>query len=132
MPKFKGRCDVIGLSSHISGAGPLGWTHISDGVILPFAEIDCESIRDFIQRRLLRMPVESHEAAFGRALGRVVAHELYHIFANTVRHSACGVGKPKFSIEELLSPEFRFGAQESFALKSGKAHSALAWAAFRR
>ena len=125
---FKGRCDVTGLSPHGSDPGPLGWTHISDGVILPFAEVDCQSLRGFIQRRLLRMPAVGREAAYGRALGRVLAHELYHIFANTTRHGSCGVGKSKFTAEELLSPEFQLAEGESSALQRANLYAKFAWA----
>jgi hypothetical protein len=129
---FKGRCDVTGLNANTSYDGPLGWTEISDGVILPFAEVDCQSVRDFIQRQLLRMPPESREATYGRALGRVLAHELYHIFANTTSHSSCGVGKAKFTVQDLVSPEFLFERRESLTLKGSKAYAALQWAAFGR
>ena len=101
---FKGRCDVAGLNPHGSDTGPLGWTHISDGAILPFADIDCRGVRGFIQKQLLAVPVESREEAYGRALGRVLAHELYHIFANTTRHSACGVGKSKYTVQDRCPP----------------------------
>ncbi|HUI55691.1 MAG TPA: hypothetical protein VLY04_12010 [Bryobacteraceae bacterium] len=122
---FKGRCDVAGLTSHESKAGPLGWTHISDGAILPFADVDCTGMRDFIQRQLLAVRFEDREEAFGRALGRVLAHELYHIFANTTRHGVCGVGKSAYSVEELLSRDFQFQERESLALKASQAHIAL-------
>jgi len=122
---LKGRCDVAGLTRHGSNPGPLGWTHISGGVILPFAEVDCQGIRGLIQKQLITMGAESREEAFGRALGRVVAHELYHIFAKTARHSSSGVGKSKFSVQELLSPDFRFAARESLALKTSNVHAAL-------
>jgi hypothetical protein len=129
---FKGRCDVAGLSPHSSNPGPLGWTHVSDGVILPFAQVDCEGIRGFLQKELLTMPAEGREEVYGRALGRVLAHELYHIFANTAAHGSCGVGKSRYTVQELLSPEFRFEARESLALKSSKAHGALEWTALGR
>jgi hypothetical protein len=129
---FKGRCDVAGLTPHNSDPGPLGWTHISDGLILPFAGVDCQGIRGFIQKQLLTMPAENREEAYGRAIGRVLAHELYHIFANTTRHSARGLGKSKYTVQELLSPEFRFEARESLAPRSSKSHAALEWAAFGR
>ena len=78
------------------------------------------------------MPAEDREEAYGRALGRVLAHELYHIFANTAAHSSSGAGKSKFTVQELLSPEFVFEGRESPALKSSKANGALEWAAFGR
>ena len=129
---FKGRCDAAGLSPHSSNPGPLGWTHVSNGVILPFAEVNCQGIRGFIQRDLLAVPAEDREEVYGRALGRVLAHELHHIFAKTAAHNSSGVGKSKFTVQELLSPEFVFEGRESPALKSSKAHGALEWAAFGR
>ena len=122
---FKGRCDVTGLNPHGSDTGPLGWTAISDGVILPFAGVDCQRIRGFLQRQLLRMPAESREEAYGRALGRVLAHELYHVFAKTINHGSCGVGKSKFTVEELLSVSLQFDAGESLALRTSETHTAL-------
>ncbi|MFZ0934926.1 MAG: hypothetical protein WB579_12065 [Bryobacteraceae bacterium] len=126
---FKGRCDIAGLTPHASNPGPLGWTHVSNGVILPFAEVDCQRIRGFTQKQLLTMPAEDREKVYGRALGRVLAHELYHIFANTAAHSSSGVGKSKYTVQDLLSPKFQFEGRESLALKRNKAYDALEWAA---
>jgi hypothetical protein len=124
--KFKGRCDVSGLIAHDSNSGPLGWTHVSDGVILPFADVDCSSVRGFVQKELLFSHPEEREQLFGRALGRVLAHELYHIFANTKRHGSEGVGREFYSVHDLLSSDFQFQARESMALINSKAHAALA------
>src|SRR4051812_21831949 len=79
---FKGRCDAAALSPKEGHPGALGWTHVSDGEILPFSDIDCDRIRLFVQKELLYVRPAQRETSFGRALGRVVAHELYHIFAN--------------------------------------------------
>jgi len=123
---FKGRCDLAGLSPHESTAAPLGWTHISEGVILPFADVDCDAVRGFIQKQLLRVPAQDREQDFGRALGRVLAHELYHIFANTTRHGSDGVGREYYNVQDLLTADFQFEARESAALKNSQAHTALA------
>src|SRR4051794_20455165 len=37
---FKGRCDVHNLVPRNGVPGALGWTHVSDGAILPFADVD--------------------------------------------------------------------------------------------
>jgi hypothetical protein len=84
--EFKGHCDVTGLLPHDSNPGPLGWTHLSEGVILPFAMVDCSAVRTFIQRELMNLPDAGE--AFGGALGRVLAHEAYHVFANTAQHGS--------------------------------------------
>src|SRR5579872_472485 len=77
---FKGACALTDLSPMEVYPGPLGWTHMSDGEILPFSDINCDGIRVFVQRDLLRLPVAIREAVYGRAIARVLAHELYHIF----------------------------------------------------
>ena len=123
---FKGRCNVANLLPRNANPGPLGWTHISDGVILPFADVDCEAVRNFIQRRLLAVRTEDRPQVFGRALGRVLAHELYHIFANTTRHGSEGVGREFYSVQDLVTADFHFQARETMALKTSKAHDALA------
>src|SRR5262249_15335041 len=90
---FKGRCDVTGLAARAAVPGALGWTHVSDGVILPFSDIDCDRIRVFLQRELLFLKADTREEAFGRAIGRVLAHELYHIVAQTAHHPSGGCGR---------------------------------------
>lgn len=117
MVNFKGRCDIGGLAASLTRSTALGWTHVSDGVILPFSDVDCDRIRAFVQKGLLSLPRKDREATFGRAMGRVLAHELYHVFANTARHGSCGVGKASYSVEDLLSPQFRFEERESRALR---------------
>jgi len=123
---FKGRCDIDGLLPRDQNPGPLGWTSISDGVILPFADVDCSAVRNFIQRELLETRAGARATAFGRALGRVLAHELYHIFANTTRHGAEGVAREFYTARDLLAADFQFQAKESLALLHSKAHAALA------
>ncbi len=115
---FKGTCSTANLNTHAGNPGALGWTHVSDGVILPFSDIDCDRIRVFLQRELHYQDPEVRDALFGRAVGRVLAHELYHIFANTSRHGSCGVGKAAYSVQELLSNDFRFEDRETKELRA--------------
>jgi hypothetical protein len=123
--QFEGRCDVARLGSRDENPGPLGWTHVSDGVILPFANVDCGAIRGFIQKELLDTRAGIRAAAFGRALGRVLAHELYHIFANTKRHGTDGVAREFYSARDLMTADFQFQAKEFAALVNSRAHAAL-------
>lgn len=122
---FKGRCEVSGLLPRATNPGALGWTHVSDGNILPFSDIECDRIREFIQKDLLAVHPEEREDAYGRAVARVVAHELYHIFANTSHHGSFGVGKSAYTAQELLSDDFQFEAKESMALRNSKARELL-------
>jgi len=123
---FRGRCDADGLAAHATRhIGALGWTHVSDGNILPFSDVDCDSVRHFLSDGLYLLRAPAREIAYGRALGRVLAHELYHIFADTKHHGSCGVAKEAYSVNDLLSNEFHFQDRESQALRTGKAHTIL-------
>jgi len=123
---FKGRCDISSLGVRSIQPGALGWTHVSDGNILPFSDVDCDRIRGFIQGALQMISKEDREEAFGRAVGRVLAHELYHIFANSQKHGSCGVTKESYTVQDLMSDEFGFTDSASVALRAGKTHAALA------
>ena len=117
---FRGHCDVNGSQSRSGNPGALGWTHVSDGVILPFSDVDCDRIRQFLQKEILQEPAGERYDSYGRAIARVLAHELYHIFANTEKHGSCGVGKSSYSVRELLSDNFQFEERNSTALKKSK------------
>jgi hypothetical protein len=114
---FRGRCDTMGLTSRSIIPPALGWTHISDGVILPFSEVDCDRVRDFVQKSLLVEAQAVRDELFGRALARVLAHELYHVFAQTTHHVSCGVAKAAYTVSDLLNPEFEFEKLETGLFK---------------
>lgn len=123
---FKGRCDGD-FDSNASGGRvtALGWTHVSDGVILPFTDIDCDSIARFLHRGLISIQPSHRPEALGRAMGRVLAHELYHIFADTKHHAAGGIAKSAYTVRELLSNDFHFMDKEAQTLRTSKVHTAL-------
>ncbi len=115
--KFLGRCDADGLTMKPEHPGALGWTHVSDGVILPFADVDCDRIRMFVQKDLMFVHAPEREQVYGRAIARVLAHELYHIFTHTAHHASEGVGKSAFTVQELLSDDFQFHGKEAGMLR---------------
>jgi hypothetical protein len=97
----------------------LGLTHVSDGQILPFSEVDCDKIRSMVGPELERHNRLHTEQLFGRALGRVLAHELYHILAKTTQHAGKGVAKSTLSVSELLSGKLRFERGDSDRIRRG-------------
>src|SRR5262249_42510652 len=100
---FDGSCAASNAPSAPALAGDnsssLADTSISDGRILPFFHIDCEKV--------VRM-LGGHPdgGMLGRALARVIAHELYHIIGNTKNHHDTGVAKAVFSLKDLTTPRF--------------------------
>jgi len=63
---------------------------------------------------------------YGRALGRVVAHELYHIFAATETHGKDGVARSFHTRRDLTGKQFRFSQKETAALHDIKWRALLA------
>jgi len=100
---FSGRCQVLLSADNSHLDNRLGWTHISEGVVLPFAEVDCDAVRAFVLKQLFGLPAEAREKVLGRALGRVMVHELLHVFAKTTHHSSQGVDQAAFTVKELLA-----------------------------
>ena len=115
---FRGDCTADVLTDAGSG-GALGWTHVTDGVVLPFTEVDCGRIRGFLRRELLRVDPRERDRDLARAVGRVTAHELYHVFAGTRHHGSGGVAEPVYTQRELMANEFRFEDREFQTLRAG-------------
>lgn len=121
---FKGECDAAGLKSEAGFSGPLGWTHISDGEILPFIDVNCDGLRIFVQRELIGVPASDRDTVIGRAMARILAHELYHLLANTRAHTGGGIAKAAYNVQELLAPILHFGKKECDSLRGFKEHVA--------
>ncbi len=113
---FKGECDAQDLRPEWGYPGALGWTNISDGQIQPFIDIDCEGIRLLLERDLMAAPKSRRDPALGRAIARVLAHELYHFLASTRKHTSTGIAKGVFGPEDLLGQTLLFGEKEYAAL----------------
>jgi len=122
--RFKGECDAAGLRPEAGYSGPLGWTHTSDGAILPFIDVNCDGLRIFVQRDLIEVAPPDREAVFGRAMARILAHELYHLLGNTRTHASGGIGKAAYTVQELLAPILNFGKKECESLRNFREHLA--------
>ena len=114
---FEGQCNVNNLSMRGGPSGSLGWVETSDGRVLPFIHVDCARVRTFLQIQLIGFRPADREVLFGRALGRVLAHELYHVLAGTAKHTTRGVAKEDFSVEDLLGARFQLRQEEAGALR---------------
>ncbi|MBE0656561.1 MAG: hypothetical protein IH602_02670 [Bryobacteraceae bacterium] len=96
---------LVGVSSAgvaLRGAeGVLAVTHMSDGRILPFVDMDVQRVARVIER----FGVVGRAQEYGRALGRVLAHELYHVLSGSVEHDSEGVAKSALNGVELVRSE---------------------------
>ena len=115
---FNGRCEVGGPQYERRAPGPLGWTLITDGQILPFIEIDCEQLQSFLLPDLLRLQGHFRTIAFGTAVARVLAHELYHMLLKTTAHSSSGVASARFTAQQLLTDALHFNRKQCEKLRA--------------
>jgi len=122
---FEGRCNTEGLAMRGNQPGSLGWAEIRDGAIVPFIHVDCTRVRTFLQIDLLGRRSRERDPLYGRALGRVLAHELYHVLAVTPLHTAQGVAKEEFSAADLLAANFHLLKKETGTLRTSKPMQAL-------
>lgn len=107
---LKGTCDMRRAYSpyraypYLDERGPLAWSHSTDGEILPFAEVSCDRIARSVSAALSAGENRQADKYLGRALGRVLAHELYHILGKTHEHNTDGsIAKPALSVKQLIS-----------------------------
>jgi cytochrome c553 len=128
--RFKGDCNVADLDVSSEGDAVLGQTHVSGGEIISFADVFCDAIRASIATRLSVISAGGRDLLYGRAVGRVVAHELYHILTGEKHHGSGGVAQAHFSTEELLAEDLRYNTKQVRSLRSKLAPvvlSALEW-----
>ena len=115
--RFRGKC--LGDVPQLQRRGPktLGLTHVAEGEILPFSELDCDRVRNFVQPKLARKNRLRADQLLGRALGRVLAHELYHMLAKTAAHGLSGIATATLTAEELVGGQPRLHAEQSEGIR---------------
>jgi hypothetical protein len=86
----------------------LASTSVVGKQILPFSSVDCSTFNSLLAGSVLRATSHQREHLYGRALGRVLAHEFYHVLAKTPKHTATGVAKRAHSANDLMADNFDF------------------------
>jgi hypothetical protein len=101
--KMKGSCamDALPIGALSDERGALAMTYSVDGKTLDFGEVECDRVRTSIQRTLGTDNPAAQEPLYGKALARVMAHELYHMLTRSSEHTTQGVTKERLSGWEL-------------------------------
>ncbi|MCW5980496.1 MAG: hypothetical protein KIT09_20615 [Bryobacteraceae bacterium] len=115
--RFRGRCDSERRLEKYSGGDVLGLTNLDGNRVLPFGEILCDAVREWLAAPAGAFGYAQRAQVYGRALGRVVAHELYHIFGNTLLHDLAGIAKATQSGADLRSRRARLEAPAAQRLR---------------
>ena len=103
--RMKGSCSLqaVPVGALSDERGPLAWTHSTNGELLPFGEVECNRVRQSLSKSFGTTNLAAHEAQYGVALARVMAHELYHMMAGSPLHTKDGLTKPALTPQELTS-----------------------------
>ncbi len=110
--KLQGSCKIDGPPVSSGNRNTLGWSHVMSGEILPFGDVSCDNVRGALQGVLGGSEQKYKERMFGRALGRVVAHELYHIIGGVHSHGRKGIAQASLSGHELITEEMELSAED--------------------
>ena len=97
---FHGTCQLKPWAAPLP-ADPvaLAYAHVSNGTVIPFADVECDRIRS----SLTATPGAHSDLLYGRALGRVLAHELHHIIGQTRAHTQQGISRKSLSARDLIA-----------------------------
>jgi hypothetical protein len=97
----------------------LGSTQVAQGRVLPFSEVECDQIRKALAYMHPGSNQLERQNALGLALGRVVAHELYHVLTRTTSHATAGLAKASQSLRDLVAlREIGFQDADSQAIRN--------------
>ncbi len=114
--RFRGDCTPPRVTAR-SRALPLGLTHVSNGHVLPFVEIDCQRVLEAMDAGEWQGRFRQPEAMVGRALGRVAAHEIHHVLTGSGAHDDEGLMKRSFDRRDLCGNELGFSGESVRRLK---------------
>lgn len=105
--RFDGECRMENVPRADAPTGPLGFTHLANGAVLSFSEVHCGKVRDLVRCSILHFD-SAADVVLGRALGRVAAHEVYHMLAETRKHGR-GIARSALTVKQLTAPDQGFG-----------------------
>jgi hypothetical protein len=118
MVNFHGRCRLESAGAAADGDKPLAWTHVVDGKVLPFSDVECDRVRASIHSANGMRQLS--DLVLGRALARVLAHELYHVLARTSAHAGTGLAKRSLSGLELSSDRLELNPSDTNRMKPAR------------
>jgi hypothetical protein len=110
--KFRGTCQMDTMPILFDERGPLAFTHSTDGEVLPFSEVACDRVRHSVESAMWGGDRRRADLLLGRALGRVLAHELVHIVAKSHKHGRKGIAMTSLSGVQLIADRLELDAHD--------------------
>jgi len=109
---FHGSCQFDPEPPVYDELGPYARTHETNGEVQPFGDVDCTRVVSSARYAMSGSDFERQDYLVGRALGRVVAHELVHMVTRSEGHAHLGVQKAALSGRELIGAPLPLEAAE--------------------
>ena len=110
--KFKGECSMKLLPELFDERGPFATTQMLDGQMQPFSEVACDRVRVSVRSSMTGAQLKNGDTVLGRALGRVLAHEVYHILSKSPHHGTGGVARKALTSTELTADRLQFDPKD--------------------
>ena len=123
--KMSGRCEMDSFHPLLDKRGPLAFTFTTDGRILPFGEVKCDRLRDSIKTAMSGADYSQINLLLGRAMGRVLAHELYHMLAQSKGHAKGGVARESLSARQFIAEKLDFSNHDCAFIQANRSKSFL-------
>jgi hypothetical protein len=114
---FNGSCALDPAPPFHADLGAYAFTRTSDGEVQPFGEVDCDRVVNSVKSAADNEERAKPDLLMGRALGRVVAHELVHMLTRSPEHGREGVEKSALSGRQLISASLPLSAFDIDRLK---------------
>lgn len=110
--ELRGTCGLPPGTSHmdpaVNSGSSLAQTLVSPHGVTPFSWVNCANLTRMIGPALAEEPGAMRDYLYGRAMARVVAHEIYHVVMGSREHSHSGVAKADFTVNNLIEEVFHF------------------------
>ncbi|MBI4893860.1 MAG: hypothetical protein HY821_24805 [Acidobacteria bacterium] len=114
--RFRGNCRMEPFPVPLDERGPLALTHTADGEVLPFSEVLCDRVQAAARKAMHGGQFREGDKLMGRAMARVLAHEIWHIAGNTHGHGDEGVARRGLSGRQLIADRLQFAPSDAALL----------------
>jgi hypothetical protein len=110
--RFKGKCVLDPVGYLYDERGPMAFTYSTDGAVQPFSEVACDKVTSAVRSAMSGGDFANADLLLGRALGRVLAHEVVHMLSKSGAHGHTGVARTALSGSQLIAPELRLEPED--------------------
>lgn len=100
-------------------SGSLGWVTQNDGLVRPFIHVDAIAVATHIGPSFLRGQAAWARNLLGRALARVVMHEMLHWLTQSAEHGEGLLFRPSVSPSTLIEDGIGLDASEIWMVRQG-------------